>query len=44
MCCLKYENDVYVECNKGLEKMPKIQLNLDDYTDDEDIDLSKLED
>ena len=45
MCCLKYENDVYIECHKELDKMPKVQINLDDYSDEDgDFDLSKLED
>ncbi|NLT95138.1 MAG: stage 0 sporulation family protein [Clostridia bacterium] len=44
MCCLKYENDVYAQCRKELDRMPKIQINLEDYGDDEDFDLSKLED
>ncbi|MFZ5944518.1 MAG: PSP1 domain-containing protein [Bacillota bacterium] len=43
MCCLKYENDVYQECNKECgDCPPKINLNLDKF--DEDFDLSKLED
>lgn len=42
MCCLKYENDVYQECNKNCrEKSPKVEINLEPY---EDFDLSKLED
>lgn len=42
MCCLKYENDVYCECNKACPHLPKLDINLDDY--EGDIDLSKLED
>jgi len=42
MCCLKYENDVYAECNKECAKKPKIEIRIDDYEDD--FDLSKLED